>query len=96
MSYDDSKTIIKRLAIIKNVSYGLRIKGNIEPRLWFTVWMSEKSCNTLEFTGNKIKSLLKDANILKIEELEGKPCWVFTSGADVTYHSLFNIPIIDN
>jgi len=89
---DDSNTSIKTMAVIKNVSFGLRTKGNIEPKLWFTVWLSEKFCYELSFSKDALRQFLFKTKVLDVNELENHPCWVYTNGTTVSWCGLFKIP----
>ena len=89
---EDTKKSIKTMAIIKNVSFGLRTKGNVEPCLWFTVWLSEQFCYELAFSKNALRQFLQSVKVLDVTELEGKPCWVTTNGTTVSWNGLFRVP----
>lgn len=79
----------KQLAIIKNISYGLRDIG--QPCLSFDTYLSEGLVALQVLFGKDIEKLLKDGQIIDIKELEGHACWVEKEGNVIKFLRIANI-----
>lgn len=79
----------KRLAIIKEVGFGLRDVG--QPCLWFSTYIND-AVGALHILYNKdIEKVLKDAHIYDVKELEGKSCWVEVDGMVIKFLEMSKI-----
>lgn len=73
----------ERVAIIREVGYGLRDVGR--PCLWFTTYLSEHSAAVQVLTGKQADQVIIDAGVRDVHDLEGKPCWVECEAGSVRF-----------
>jgi len=74
----------EQIGIIRDVEFGLRDIG--VPCLSFTVFITEATAALQVFTdGEDIKKILQDARAVKVEDLEGTPCWCEVSGSRIVF-----------
>lgn len=65
---------IKQLAIMRNVSFGMRDTSH--PCMWFEVKMDEGSASFLMLSWEKAGQVIKDADIKDVKDFDGHACWV--------------------
>lgn len=68
----------KQMAIIKEVSFGLRDVGKVN--LSFSTYISECEAALQVLFRDEYEKLIMDGGIKDIKELDGKPCWVEVTG----------------
>lgn len=81
---------MRRLAIMKDVGFGLRDTGR--PCLWFMAYESECAAALQVLFGEDIEKTLKDSGVYEVHQLEGQACWVEAGGGLIRFAGICKMP----
>lgn len=80
---------MRQLAIIKDIHFGNRDVG--QPCVWFTSMINEGTGALQVLMEEDLISFVKDSGCHKLEDLEGKPCWVDVDGSRILFEEVAKI-----
>jgi hypothetical protein len=70
------------VGVVREVGFGNRDVGR--PVLWFTVHLSNGLACLQVFRGEEIGQVVEDSGVYDIKSLNGKTCWMRSTGPNTT------------
>jgi hypothetical protein len=74
------------LGIMKDVNFGMRDCNG--PVMWFEAKWEEDSGSLQILSWEQAREVIRESGVYNVEELEGKPCWLFIDESYVRFEKI--------